>query len=361
MSRYVGIDLAKRTMEVCVLDEGGITRRGFKTDAEGRGRLARFLRKSDTVGMELCCCALKLTREIEKAVGCKVYDLNAGQLRIIWKSRKKTDKEDALKIAKYIRDTPEEEMAIVKAPTEEEEAFRADISMKEFLKKERNRALNRLHSLYAREGIIDVTKADLAKKEGREERRGDLPPLLQEQAKMLEAQLELFEEQIEEMEEKVNKKTREHELAPYIMSIPGVGIGLAGVLLAYLGDGSRFSRASQVANYAGLVPKVDCSGDTERYGSITKYECCRPIRAVVLEGVWALLKTKEGGPLKAKLLSLRERMGKKKSAVAVARKLVCLAWLLMKRREYYNGTSEVALRRKLLSYKVRPEKWEASA
>jgi transposase len=292
-----------------------------------------------------------------------VYNLNAGELRIIWKSRKKTDKEDALKIAKYIRDTPEAELAVIEPPTEEVEAFRAEISMKEFLKKEKNQAVNRLHSLYAREGIIDVTKGDLSDKEGRENRRGELSPLFQEQAKILEEQLEMFERQLSEMEEKVNEKTRKHELAPYIMSIPGVGIGIASVMLAYLGDGSRFSRAAQVANYAGLTPCVDCSGESERYGSIAKYDCCRPIRAIVLEGVWAMARSKEGGVLKQKLMSLRERMGKKKSAVAVARKLVCLAWLLMKRKELYYGTSCETLERKLRFYKVRvrPEKWESAA
>jgi transposase len=326
-------------------------------------RLIRLLKKSDTVAMELCCCALKLTREIERSVCCKVYDLNAGELRIIWKSRKKTDKEDALKIAKYVRDTPEEELAVIDPPTEEVEAFRSEISMKEFLKKERNQAVNRLHSLYAREGIIDVTKRDLADKEDRENRRSELPPVFQEQAAMLEVQLEIFEAQLAEMEEKVNERTRENELAPYIMSIPGVGIGIASVMLAYLGDGRRFTRAAQVANYAGLTPSVDCSGMIERYGSIAKYSCCKPIRSIVLEGVWAMARSKEGGRLKLKLLSLRERMNKKKSAVAVARKLVCLAWLLMKRKEVYYGVSESALERKLRFYKirVRPEKWESAA
>jgi hypothetical protein len=38
------------------------------------------------------------------------------------------------------------------------------------------------------------------------------------------------------------------------MSIPGIGIGIAAVLLAYMGDESRFSTAGQVANYTGFTP-----------------------------------------------------------------------------------------------------------
>jgi hypothetical protein len=43
------------------------------------------------------------------------------------------------------------------------------------------------------------------------------------------------------------------------------------------------------------------------------------------------------GPLNDKYEELSGRMNKRKSAVAIARKMVTLAWLLMKRREYYNG------------------------
>jgi transposase len=70
------------------------------------------------------------------------------------------------------------------------------------------------------------------------------------------------------------------------MSIPGIGI--AAALLAYLGDGSRFS--AHAAGYAGLAPQVDCSGMTERYGSIAKYQFCHLIRGIVPEGVWALVR-----------------------------------------------------------------------
>ncbi|GHV86497.1 hypothetical protein AGMMS50230_21050 [Spirochaetia bacterium] len=65
--------------------------------------------------------------------------------------------------------------------------------------------------------------------------------------------------------------------------------------------------------------------------------------------------------MRAKFQSLADRMNKRKSAVAVARKLVTLAWLLMKRREYYNGIDPDTLKKKLKFYKVRGEEWESAA
>jgi transposase len=173
-----------------------------------------------------------------------------------------TDQEDTLKLAKYLRDTPAEERCVVPLPSEVEEQLLSAISLKEYLNKERTAAINRLHALY---GLIDVTKKDLKDGKGR---HGELPPLLQEYATILEAHLELFEQKLAVMAEKVAEQARNHELIAYIMSIPGIGI--AAVILAYIGDGSRFSKADQVAKYAGLSPRVDCSGETERYGSIER-------------------------------------------------------------------------------------------
>jgi hypothetical protein len=97
----VGIELAKWRMEVCILEGGKIERHGLTTDQKGRQILTLFLRKEEVEGYEVSSYGNLLARVMEKEVGCQVVALNAGELRIIWKSRKKTDKEEALKIAKY--------------------------------------------------------------------------------------------------------------------------------------------------------------------------------------------------------------------------------------------------------------------
>ena len=71
----------------------------------------------------------------------------------------------------------------------------------------------------------------------------------------------------------------------------------------------------------------------------------------MLEGVWALVRSGKG-PSFIKFQDLPGRMSRKKSAVAVARKMAGLAWLLMKRREYYRGMDKAALEKKLRYYKI---------
>jgi hypothetical protein len=71
---------------------------------------------------------------------------------------------------------------------------------------------------------------------------------------MLERGIQLYEEQLGELEERIGRKVKNHELAPYVLPVPGAGMGIASAFLAYVGDGSRFGKPSEAANYAGMCP-----------------------------------------------------------------------------------------------------------
>jgi transposase len=353
--RYVGLDLAKRTMEVCIAQDGeaGVQRvSGMKTDGKGRERLAGLLKESDVVGMEACAYAFLLARYLKAETGCVVYILNPGKLRMIWQSTKKTDKEDALKLAKFIQRYPQEELPLVSLPTEQEEELRQLISMKQFQVKTRTALVNRLHALYVLAGETGLKKKDLAAAGIREKRRALLRrDTLQTIAESIERELGVVEAELAVYKEKIAEIVRGSELAPYIMSIPGVGPALASAFIAYIGDGDRFESAGEVANYAGLTPVLDCSGDTERYGHIQRGGC-RALRSVVLQSAWALSRSSGGGRLKEKFLALSGRMSKTKSAVAIARRMVVLMWVLAKRRQRYAGISGDELAKKFRYYKL---------
>ena len=52
--------------------------------------------------------------------------------------------------------------------------------------------------------------------------------------------------------------------------MPGVGIGLAQTVVAHLDDPKRFTSAGKVGSYAGLTPRQDQSGESNRFGHITR-------------------------------------------------------------------------------------------
>lgn len=359
--RFIGIDLAKRSMEVCILSDGEkAIRQSYRTDANGRLRFINELQPTDTVAMEACSFAFVLTREIAAHIPCRVVVLNPGKLAIIYKSTRKTDKEDAYKLAFLISRYKEEELPIVSVPSEKEERMRSTVTMKRYFIKLRTSMLNRLHAVYVQAGLTYVKKSDLATAQSRERMYRQLAENFKWHAAMLEDELCVTEAQIIKLDKKIEELIAEHELSPYVMSIPGVGPGVAAAFLAFVGDGRRFSSPAQVANYVGLIPRIDCSGETNRYGRITK-DGCRAIRGVILQATWSLLRCKDGGRLQAKFFLLCERKGRTKSAVAIARRIVGLMWILVTRKEFYADASKEALRKKFRYYKLKEEGWASIA
>jgi transposase len=361
--RFVGLDLAKRRLEECIVCEGEKTLRhgGIKSDAAGRLRLAGILRPGDVAGMEAPGYAFMLTRFLEREAGCTVYILHPKKLRVIWDSTKKTDKEDAQKTAKYIQRTPEQEMPRVSLPTEKEEELRGLIRHKQAINRERTALINRLHALYVQAGHTTLKKKDVAGRERRQAAERLLENGWQrETAQSIERGLESVEKEREEFENKIRKVVEDSELSPYLMSIPGVGPNMAAAFPAYAGDGSRFSKAGEVASCAGLTPVPGCSGDTERCGHIAQ-SGCKALRSIVVQAAWAAGRSASGGELRRKFIELPGRKGKTKSAIAIARRIIELMWILVVRREFYAYASKEQLVKKFRAYKLNTKGWEALA
>ena len=144
-----GLDLGKKTYEMWLIDPNGkVTRTGGKTDFEGLDNLCKKLNKDDVVAIEACNLAFRIERIIRDKVGCRVVILNPGRLAIISMSTRKTDKEDSMKLAKYLRSHDENEMPIVTPPSDEEWARRKLLSEYRSLKSQRTKEINRLHAIF---------------------------------------------------------------------------------------------------------------------------------------------------------------------------------------------------------------------
>ena len=101
-----------------------------------------------------------------------------------------------------------------------------------------------------------------------------------------------------------------------VQTIPGIGPVLGAVLVAEIGDITRFTRAEQLTCWAGLTPKHHESDTHVHRGSITK-QGSRLVRWAVIESVHILPKTTHVG-------GIRDRIGAKRGrnigAVAAARR-----------------------------------------
>jgi len=332
--RYVGIDLGKRTYEMAIVGKNGkVTMSNGRTTIEGRQKLYKKLTSNDKVAIEAGNLAFTLAKELEKTVGCEIRVLNPSHLPLIYGTMKKTDKEDALKLAHILEDYKDDRLPAVPVPGDEEMKRRKMVGSYRREQRARNQAINRLHSLFLARGITDVVKSDLATGAARAETAKALTGLEREEAEHLLECLKLYEKRIEVLEAHMEQEAEGDEVIERLQTVPGVGPKISFTFAAHVAP-ERFENGSQVSNYLGLVPRVYMSGDTVRYGRITK-RGNGFLRALLVQGSWAMVRSKNGGVLKERYKYMTEEKGisKKKAIVAIARRLSELLYTLMK-----NGT-----------------------
>ncbi len=121
---------------------------------------------------------------------------------------------------------------------------------------------------------------------------------------------------------------REKEARAILKTAPGVGFVTAEVILSELGDISRFRNAKAVCAYAGLVPTVRQSGGKKSKDLRITKEGSGLLRWALVEAAWRLV----GSSVKwaALFARLKHRSGSKRAIVAVARKLLCVLFAMLR-------------------------------
>ena len=110
-----------------------------------------------------------MAKEMEKEVGCEVVLLNPSQIALIYRSLKKNDKEDALKLARLVQKYGNGELPKVELPTEHEENLRQILTELRQLKHDRTREINRLHAIFLECGITEMRNKNLSTGSSRSE------------------------------------------------------------------------------------------------------------------------------------------------------------------------------------------------
>ncbi len=118
------------------------------------------------------------------------------------------------------------------------------------------------------------------------------------------------------------------------LSMPGMGSISASTILAEIGHFREFSSANKLAAYCGLVPSVYQSAGKLINGHITTNGSPHT-RRILIEVAYAIILTKKLSKLKKFFLRIKARRGAKIGIVALARKVLCILYHLLIRREFY--------------------------
>lgn len=104
-----------------------------------------------------------------------------------------------------------------------------------------------------------------------------------------------------------------------LISIPGIGLITAMVILTELSPINRFKTLDQLNRYVGLVPSIQGTGDKEYVGRMTIRRQKR-IKEKLIESSWILIR--QDPAMMMKFEELIKRMEKNKAIIRIARKLL---------------------------------------
>lgn len=322
MKRYIGVDLHTTQITVCYLTEDEEISLGKYQVCEIE-KFVSGLKPIDEIAVEATGNTRWFCNQL-KVPGLKVRIVNPRAFEVIKNSAKKTDKEDAINLAKFLRANllPEvrsksEQAEVVQRMNETRTKF---VRMQTALK-------NKLHALAVSRGW-KLKKASLSSEKG-------LNRLLKMEWTQIERiEIEIIIEQMSSLKKSIRKLEKAieplaKELSGYenLMTITGIGTRSAGVLLSIIGEVKDFATKDKLASYFGIVPRVCNSNETIKHGRITKLGS-KTGRTTLVQ--CSLVAMRRSPYLKEYYERIKKRRGHGKAKIALARKFLGIIYDTLK-------------------------------
>lgn len=315
MGHIFGIDISKAFGDgALTLDGRAFQETHFSNDSEGYAALAEWLERQQVEELHVCLEAtgryaeplasflVKKGYQVSLVNPSRIHDYGKSKLR-----RNKNDQLDARLIADFCL-TQEPDLWHPSSETQRElQELTREITT---LKADRQRKRNKL-------------KSGLSSQKTRQ---------------VLERHIDFINEQIAHLEEAIQELARSdvslNENVDLLTSIPGIGLTTAARFLAEV-DVSRFDSASQVAAYAGLVPREYSSGTSVRKRSQFSSIGNRHLKNAFY---MPALSASRSNPIIQNLVERLTLRGKPKMVIvgAVMRKLLHLAFGVLKTRKPFD-------------------------
>jgi transposase len=322
----VGIDLRKDTMTIAVLDPRSGEVRFTKLACKCRQQIVEFfsrLPRPHVVAIESVGFYRWLWELLEPIVQELVL-ADATQCRALAGRRIKTDRDDALNVAELLSAG---RLPRAWAPPTVIAQLRDITRHRHHLSQQHARVLHRVKSIMLqlnRPGPDRMKAPDLLRYLIAQ--RDRLPEHFIEQMEMAVDELVLLERQLQRIELRLTRRLEQEpafaSIAQRLMSFPGIGVVLAAVVIAEVGDFARFEDRDGLVRFAGLNPRIYNSADTVRTGRISK-QGSRELRWALVQAAWTAVRCDES--VKKLWIKLRSRSDGKRAIIAIARRM--LLWM----------------------------------
>jgi transposase len=339
--RSIALDVHRDFCEVAVAEAGKVRLGGrVKTEPEALALFARSLASTDRVALEATGNGLAIARILEPHVD-RVLLANPKAVKGATQTAK-TDKVDARTLAQLLAGGFLPEVWIV---DEQTRALRRRVARRAQLVKQRTREKNQVHAILIRNLKARPPVTDLFGVRGRRWLAEQVLPddELETVAACLR-NIDFLDAELARLDKKLAESALASPEMRRLMTLPGISFVTAAALMAAIGDIARFPTPRHLVAYLGLNPRVRQSGsERARHGRISK-QGPGEARHLLVEAAWHAARTT--GPLRAFAERIKAKRGANVATVAVARKLVVIAWHMLSRGEDYAFTRPSLVREK---------------
>jgi transposase len=327
---YVGMDISSKTFVVHAINERKkvILKTAIAPSRQELRRLVKELGTEQKLFVFEAGNQLKWVADTLKSQeGVSLHVVHPNEVKWITASSGKTDKVDAKKLAELARgDLLPRKVHLVEGQARQ---LRELLSARTQVMQKRVSLLNSLRGYLKQEGV------QLG--EGFFRRSGWQEQLMTKRlSETLKTILIVFRASIEALrgaELELNERIAEIENkeTKLLETIPGIGVLSARTVVAALDNVKRFDNRKAVAKYGALTPTIYQSGDVVQLGRINR-DGRHEVRRVLLQCAHQLarMKSPAAKPLREFYERLARRTGKKKALVALARKLLTVAYGVLK-------------------------------
>lgn len=349
MPRFIGCDVHRRQITVCILGESGPVVGRYRI-ACTREAIVHFARRhlecTDHLVLEATTHTWALV-ELLKPFVARVVVSNPMRTRVIAAAKVKTDRIDAQVLAELLRAGY---LPVVWQPDPAIRRLRSLTHRRAGLVNDRTGIKNRIHATLAAR-LIPVPWAKLFGLQGRAWLAElDLDP---EGQQALESDLRLLaalDAEIQALDDRLAALAYPEESVRLLMTLRGIDFTVAQGMVAAWGPVERCPDADRAAAYLGLAPSTRQSDRHCYHGPITKQGSAHA-RALLIRAAQHL--DKNPGPLGAAFRRLLKKKNRNVAVVALARKMAIIAYHLLRNREPYRYALPESTRAKLVRLRVR--------
>ena len=329
--RHLGVDLHKLNFVVCFLDMEDKSRlQTFALTQAGLESFKQLLHPDDALAVEASQNVYFFLRQIRGCVA-RVVVVNTYKFAPIAKSKKKTDKHDALTLARYLKMNGLPEVSV---PDDGIIQLRHLLQARDSLVEMTTRLKNMGHAALVRNGVALSRKAFASNKSRKKllEIEGLTAADTQISATTLR-QIEQLEAEAAKLESEIVGRGKGLKGVERLLQITGLNLLTAISLLAEIGEISWFDSSKQLVSYAGLATSVRQSGNRDRRGHITK-EGRKRLRTIATRVVLSMV-NRSSSPLMDFYQKKKREKGSGKAICATARKLLVIIWVMLKKEADY--------------------------